>query len=77
MNVIIQNKSRGLPVCEAQAQNIFFPALSPQPPAPRIQLYILVAGPSSCGMWDATSTWPSPVLSTLPILVHAIITVIL
>uniref|UniRef100_A0A9L0T568 Potassium channel tetramerization domain containing 19 n=1 Tax=Equus caballus TaxID=9796 RepID=A0A9L0T568_HORSE len=25
---------------------------------PLLQLYILVAGPSSCGIWDAASTWP-------------------
>ena len=29
---------------------------SPKPPS--TQLYILVVGPSSCGMWDATSAWP-------------------
>ena len=34
----------------------FFSALSPQPP--HTQLCILVACPSSCGMWDAASTWP-------------------
>ena len=28
------------------------------PNAPCTQLYILVAGPASCGMWDAASTWP-------------------
>ena len=28
------------------------------PKSPCTQLYILVAGPSGCGMWDTTSTWP-------------------
>ena len=37
---------------------IFFSScfISPNPPC--TQLYILVASPSSCGMWDAVSTWP-------------------
>ena len=34
----------------------FFCFISPNPPG--TQLYILVAGPSSCGTWDAASMWP-------------------
>ena len=34
----------------------FFPCFfSPNPPS--TQLYTLVVGPSSCGMWDAASAW--------------------
>ena len=32
----------------------FFFSLNP----PSTELYILVVGPSSCGMWDAASMWP-------------------
>src|SRR3712207_7563957 len=34
----------------------FFLLYFPKPP--RTQFYLLVAGPSSCGIWDAASTWP-------------------
>ena len=36
----------------------FFCFISSTPFPSHTQLYILVAGPSNCGMWDAASTWP-------------------
>ena len=36
---------------------LFFP-FSPQRPLVHSYIFFLVVGPSSCGMWDATSLWP-------------------
>ena len=40
----------------------FFCFFSPN--VPSTQLYILVVGPSSCGMWDAASARPDVAMST-------------
>ena len=37
---------------------LFFPLFFFSPKPPSTQLYILVVGPSSCGMWDAAWAWP-------------------
>ena len=40
------------------ANLLFFSAFSPQIPEVYSCIFVLVVGPSSCGMWDAASTGP-------------------